>query len=370
MAGCDDDLVLNNSVGVLLTSSEYCFVNEYTIRINDSDVNIINATGDCIIASNNTNLFTAAANGTDCVSSTSVEPYSDDVYIIQIFIFTITVLLTSSNVALHLFVKELQTVSGILIVSLCVSVKGVIGISLVYISLTDQRNGESCAVLFYMATILYYLYDSSKLSTLLHFNYVIYLSYKASNKTHNSRTILIKYATFIFILTVVCSGSIILVDAFISRTGYKTTHGRCTILIDPSNFKAESILLFAAEVSIFNAVEIVLMIVGLVLYCLTTKQCCSIPTRDMKIAIALNCTIGINTGLLVILFLFQVPGDINYAISTTGTIIEQLLLLCVFLMSSKVLSHFHCNCAKTNMVISGSSVNCNNQYMHSSSECM
>jgi len=31
---------------VPLSSSHYCFVNESTIRINDSDVNIINNTGD------------------------------------------------------------------------------------------------------------------------------------------------------------------------------------------------------------------------------------------------------------------------------------------------------------------------------------
>ena len=62
----------------------------------------------------------APANGTNCTSTTSsVVPYSDTVYIIQIIIFIITIFVIFANIALHFFVKELQTVSGALIVALC-----------------------------------------------------------------------------------------------------------------------------------------------------------------------------------------------------------------------------------------------------------
>ena len=118
----DDDLVFNNSMGVILTSSEYCFVNESTIQINDFDINIINNIGDWIIASNNIDLFMAPANGTNCTSTTSsVAPYSDTVYIIQIILYSVLLVATTANVTLHLFIKELQTVSGLLITSLCSS---------------------------------------------------------------------------------------------------------------------------------------------------------------------------------------------------------------------------------------------------------
>ena len=80
MAG-NDHAVFNNSFGVLLTSSQYCFANESTIRINDSDVNIINSTRGWIMAYNNAHLFIAPANGTNYTSNTSADSYSLSHYI-------------------------------------------------------------------------------------------------------------------------------------------------------------------------------------------------------------------------------------------------------------------------------------------------
>ena len=48
--------------------SQYCFVNESTIRIKESEFSVINNTGDWITASNGTNLFVIPANGTNCIS--------------------------------------------------------------------------------------------------------------------------------------------------------------------------------------------------------------------------------------------------------------------------------------------------------------
>ena len=103
----DNDIVFNKSV----LTSHYCFVNESTIRIKDSNVNIINYTGDWIIimASNNIDLLMAPANGTNCTSTTSsVTPYSDTIYVIQIIIFLVIVLVPCANIMLHLLIKELQ----------------------------------------------------------------------------------------------------------------------------------------------------------------------------------------------------------------------------------------------------------------------
>ena len=342
----DDNMVLNNSV----LTSHYCFVNESTIRINDSYVNVINYTGDWIVimASNNIDLLVAPANSTNCTSTTlSVAPYSDSIYILQIFISTTIMLLTLANVALHLFIKELQTASGALILSLCVFILITSALSLVYAALTDQRDGELCAVLLYAIFFPYFLYDASKLCTLIHFTRLMYHSYKTSKVTLTSKSILFNYATLIVVLSVVCGASLTVIDIFVSRTAFKTTNGRCTLFIDPSNFKTVSIVLFSTFVSIFNIVEIGFMIAGLIFYWLTTRQCCSRATRDVKISIALNCTIGINTGLIVVLYYLQIAGDINYAVSSSGTMVEQLLLLCVFVTSSKVLSHLHCSFNQT-----------------------
>ena len=149
------------------------------------------------------------------------------------------------TVVLHLFVKELQTVSGIY--------KVCIGISSAYISLTDQRNGEFwgcsyrllapphpsptlpsenyffsqtksivCSAVLYgkLFSIIYMILQSWAHYYILAMWYI--RATRLQNETHKSRTILIKYATFIFLLAVVCNGSVILLDTlnFISRTGY------------------------------------------------------------------------------------------------------------------------------------------------------
>ena len=77
-------------------------------------------------------------------------------------------------------------------------------------------------------------------------------------------------------------------------------------------------------------------------------------TRDIKISVALNCTIGINTGLTVhvVLYCLQVEVDISYAVSSSGTFLEQLLLFCLFVTSSKVPSHLHCNHALNSSIYS------------------
>ena len=169
----DNDLAFNNSIGVMLKYSEYCFVNESTIQINDSDVNIINNTEDWIMASNNIDLFLAPANGTNCTSTTSsVVPYSDTVYIIQIILYSVLLVATTANVTLHLFIKELQTVSGLLITSLCSSMVLNIFVPVAYLSLTDQRNGNACAVLLYIIVYSYFIYEVSKLSALIQFAYL------------------------------------------------------------------------------------------------------------------------------------------------------------------------------------------------------
>ena len=339
----DDDLVFNNSMGMILTSSEYCFLNESTIRINDFDVNIINNTGDWIMASNNVDLFMAPANGTNCTLTTSsVAPYSDTVYIIQIILYSVLLVTTTANVTLHLFIKELQTVSGLLITSLCSSMVLNIFVPVAYLSLTDQRNGNACAVLLYIIVYLYFIYEVSKLSALIQFAYLMYQSYKTSEISKNTKSILCKYAIFIGLLSTICSASFILIDALTSKTAFKTTHGRCTLSNDPSNYETASITLLIVQLSIFNITEVSLMVAGLILYFLTTRRCCSTLTRDVKISVALNSTIGFNTGIIVILYILQVSADVSYSCSTVGTIIEQVLLFLVFFTTNKVLSKFQC----------------------------
>ena len=54
----DDDKIYYDNDSVILPLESYCFVNECTIRIKESNVllNVINITGDWIIATNTTNM--------------------------------------------------------------------------------------------------------------------------------------------------------------------------------------------------------------------------------------------------------------------------------------------------------------------------
>jgi len=163
----------------------------------------------------------------------------------------------------------------------------------VYVGLTDLRDGDVCTGFIYAALPSYYLYDTSKLCSLMHFSYLMYRSYKTSNHNFKQKQVLCKYGILIAVLSLLCTASIILVDIFVSPTAFKTTHGRCTLFIDPSNFGSLSIVLLTVEFTILNVVEVGFMAAGLVLYYLTTRQCCSVATRDVKISITLNSTIGI-----------------------------------------------------------------------------
>jgi len=174
----------------------------------------------------------------------------------------------------------------------------------------------------------------------------MYQSFKTSEILQTKKASLCKYAVLVVLLSVICATSGILVDVFISRAAFRTTYGRCIPEIDPSNFKTTSITLFLVQILILNAVKISFMIAGLVLYYLTTRSCCTIPLRDVKIAIVLNSTIGINSGVSVLLYLLRVPGDLNFAITLTSTLIEQMLLFLVFFTSKKVWNHIYCTCAK------------------------
>ena len=110
--------------------SQYCFVNESTIRVKESDVllNIINKTEDWITASNTTHLFTFPTNGseTNCIyisNSSAHTPtqfhFSLKLFIISMIIDYIGITGSIITIGLHLIFKELRTTSGVLVIILC-----------------------------------------------------------------------------------------------------------------------------------------------------------------------------------------------------------------------------------------------------------
>ena len=137
----------------------YCFVNECMIRIEESDelLNVINNTGDWIIATNMTNLFTIFANDstTDCSSDTT-NRFDTSVYVIQNIIYSVAIIAIFTNIIMHLMFKELHTVAGALIIILCISLGNVLIFDAIYISLIYYQiniREEICATYIYFSVI-------------------------------------------------------------------------------------------------------------------------------------------------------------------------------------------------------------------------
>jgi len=352
----------NGAMASYLIEDDYCFVDECTIRINDSNVllNIINSTGDWITATNTTNLFMAPSHGTTkCVTASSDEqpPYSNVVlFVIQLAVFTATVIFVSSNLLLHLMIKELHTVPGALIASLCFFT-GIVTIALIIqVSLRHQQNGMGCATALYVIVIFGFAYELTKFSALVHFTYLMYCSYKLLELEVSAKSLLQKYTAFVIGLTTFFSTLVITVDVIVTRAGFKTTGGSCDLFLGITDIKSISVVMFIAGLSILSGIDMVLVLIGLILYCLISKHCCTLPkSRDWRVSVALMSTIGYNVCISASLYIAQAPGDLNYVCTSCGTLIEQIVLMLVFLTSEKTLTYFR-TCTMRIVLVSNSRV--------------
>jgi len=96
------------------------------------------------------------ANGTNCTPNTLEYNYSITIYKIQALIVSV-ILVSATIVTLHLLIRNLQTVSGVLIVLLFLFIILNFITAIVLISLTDHRNGNVCAVISYTEITLYFV---------------------------------------------------------------------------------------------------------------------------------------------------------------------------------------------------------------------
>ena len=179
----------NEGVIVVLDKSQYCFVNVDTIKVsfnsNTTTGYIINATEEVIIATNNNNtiIMTAPANGSWC-SDNKLEAnyFTTELYIVQIIILVCITLAAIGNIGLHLYYKDLRTVLGLLIMTLCGSVTVaavvLIGKTTYRIILGANENVVLCVISLYVLIVLLFIYQATKLSILYHFFNLMYQNYK------------------------------------------------------------------------------------------------------------------------------------------------------------------------------------------------
>ena len=350
----DDDKLyyynVNDSVMMPLAES-YCFVNECTIRIEESNVllNVINNTGDWVIATN-TNLFMIFVNDniTNCSSDTdhgtNLYQIDTELYVIRIIVSSSGIITGAANIIMHLMFKGLRTVSGILIIFHCASIITILMIGslrTVFYYYHINTPAEVCAIFFdYLNVVCTNIYVITRVTILAHFSYIMYRTYRLLGKNENERSLLHKYATFIVGASAISSVIIILVDVMLGNS-FDTGDGQCVYFFDTTDKEgiqlSQSNVVYFVILIIWFLIQIALATIGLVLYFLTTKQCCATSTsRDFRVFIVLMTIVDLNTIIFVVLLVVNVPTLIGNTILTTVAASEQVALFVLFASSSKV----------------------------------
>ena len=327
----------------LLNHSGYCVLNDSVIREKDGDglLIIINDTGDWLVVTNGSNLFVFPSNGSDCED----DVYNPNIviYAIQTFIYGVTFLLATSIIILHLCLKELQTVPGILTVLFCFffNVDNVIVFvhNRYQFMHTVNDNGEVCAVFVYTRGILNFLSQFTRLTIHFQFAYLMYNAYRVRSKT--SRTdnrLILKYIIFIVSMASIYSVVILTCDLSLARSAFATDNGYCATEF---NYGDASVILFTVQLTSTLVMQVAVFVTGMVLYYLVNKRCCEFKSKDARVSLALGSTAGLNTFLFLVVYLPSGDSAIALLSSSIGTLIELSILLIIFLTSMKVKIAIH-----------------------------
>ena len=359
--GSGEELMNNNTDSgtgemiIWLNSSQYCIVDDGTIRVNLTDtttlLSIIDSSEDVIMAKavgNNSVIFTAPLNSSRCMDDNEDDQLSTTLYMTQMIIYSIIILIAIANITIHLLVKDLRTSSGILVMIMCISV-----IIFTFMSIGNTTHTYvdtvtvACAILINCLCGVLFVYQATKLSILYHFAYLMYQSYKLNGEEEkNIRKSVLKYIIFIIGSSFVCFSLALAIDIGVNGRIYSGLERYCSTEYDHT-FLYMTIV--NGEFLVFIILQFVTFAVGLTLYFLVSKKCCIMKSINVRITMALVATLGINIILLISLTLAQVSLTILVPVVTSSTLIEQLVLLALFLSSKKVLLVCKATCTQYNM---------------------
>ena len=349
----DDDKIYYDNDSVILPLESYCFVNEHTIRIEESNVllNVINNTGDWIIATNTANMFTAFINSSNINSNCSSDSeatshqFKKALYIIQVIVCIIGIIIGVANISMHLIFKQLQTVSGILIIIF--SVFSCIGylITVTHITIYSYHvsiPAKYCTLFGYIYVSTANSYEITRTTVLIHLAYSMYKSYRALGGEENKRTLLRKYITFIIVASLISNAIVITVNATTNRNAFDTTDEQCPYFFDDLD-REERILFVISHLAVLLTwllIQVILVAIIFVLYILTTKKCCvtSSTSRDLRISIIVITTADLNIIISIALLLSHTSKHTIPLVPLAIVAIGQLILFVLFASSSKVMN--------------------------------
>ena len=336
----------DDSVDIIsLNESEYCFVNQTTIRVSDNFTSelqdIVNKTEHFIISTtiNSTVIFIAPSNGSRCSSDAS-DTVPLTTFIILMVIYSCTILVAVGNIILHLMIKDLQTLPGVLVMMMCGSVTlltvFLIGTLVDNFVVGANEKPQICITLVSAVFYLLLVYQAMKIVILFHFTHLMYKTYKMTESDPVDKIrLMAKYVTFVLVFPMLCFLLAMLIDFVISGNIYTEESIYCFTSENDIEAVSFPIIIFG-EFLLLVISEIVLLSIGLGLYFLVNKDCCKSSTTTVKVVVALLATVGINIILLITLYLVKVPYEVYNFSATNGTLVEQIILFFIFLSSRKV----------------------------------
>ena len=337
----------------VLTNTEYCFINECTIRIKESNVllNIINKTADWIAATNSTNLFTIPVTSqNNSIAYCSVEDSewlqdssNDNNHFIFFAVIGFTIISSSFlNIVLHLAVKELRSTPGFIIIGICgtiiiMYIATVITAVFQYLHRVND-NTAICAVFKFIITYFLLLYTMLKATYLFHFAFIMYRTYTSRPYEEKNRRLLYSYSLINIIAIVICCVAITTIDLLEVGSGVATDDGFCTkhFISEPGSSDYQILIPILATTT---GIGIIFFIIGLTLYYLTTKRFCTCSDvtgpNDIRISLSLISATSLGTLVLIILLFVGIGGDGSVMVCSISICVEQIILLTVFLTSRK-----------------------------------
>ena len=334
----------------------YCFVNEFTIKIKESKVLlcVINNTDDRLIATNTTHLFSFVGHDMSyCSSDASTGSYqiSTALYTIRIIVWSLSIIVAIAVISLHLMFKKLCTIPGILVIILCITFTFLVIVDVIWIALFDYHKiieitAESCVTITYLGLIGTTSYEVTKTAILIHFVYIMYRCYKLLGNQENERPLLRKYIIFIVGVSAFVIIIVIAIDLTANKRDFITSNGECVYFFANStvSFSVYNISLVAFGI-IYLLTQVTLVVIGLLFYFLTTRQCCSTSSgssKHFRIFIILVFTIEFNSIITVIFLGLRVNVDVLFTTYIAVSGIHQAILFVLFASSSKVT----CYCMK------------------------
>ena len=154
----------------------------------------------------------------------------------------------------------------------------------------------------------------------------------------NERSLLWRYIALIIVSSTVSATIIIIVEVSTDSADDIPCGNRISDYYKEAEKLPTHVIIRFANFLIWVFVQLILIAIILVLYFLTTKQCCatSSTSRNFRVSVILIATADLRISVLITLLILDIPKHIIPFISLAFIVVEQLALFTLFATSSKV----------------------------------